>query len=142
MIRVVIKRFCYSKCGTFGELYLYNGQENIGKALYTVEQPWQNNEPFLSCIPEGTYRCERFSSVKNPNTWQVMDVPGRVAILFHPGNTKDDFQGCIGLGLDLGTVNSKWAVVGSKMAHNIFNEHLKDINGFTLDIVQQKGAKL
>ena len=53
----------------------------------TLERPWVNNEPEISCIPEGEYICfKRLSQRAKGMTFEVGGVPGRSAILFHPGN--------------------------------------------------------
>lgn len=89
----------------------------LGKAVYgehvfwTIEKPWRNNEPFVSCIPEGFYRLGRRNSPRfGPNVWEVLEVPNRTHILIHVANTADDVVGCIGFGSsvypDLGGVGS------------------------------------
>jgi len=133
MKTLVLERFAYSPMGTFGRLFYPVGSHP--NMHYTVEQPWNDNLPFQSCIPEGRYQCHRFTSQKHPNTWEVINVPNRTAILFHVGNTMDDFEGCIGLGLDLGFVNKKWAVVASQLAFAQFLATAKPYEPeFTLDI--------
>lgn len=69
---------------------------------FTLEEPWRNNEPKISCIPEGVYKCKKHNGAKFSNVWEVLDVPGRSAILIHSGNTLADTEGCIlvGLGTD------------------------------------------
>jgi len=133
MRQLTLERFCYSEMGTFGRL---SAQGMV--RFYTVEQPWQQNMSFVSCIPEGEYICKRFGSKAHPSTFEIMNVPGRTAILFHVGNTKDDFQGCIGVGLGLGVVNSKWAVTASGLAFKQFVDYLKDEWEFQLTITQYK----
>jgi hypothetical protein len=125
--------------GTFGKIRLSQVRSGLSPLiLYTIEQPWQANITFVSCIPEGEYACKRYSSPKYPDTWEIVGVPSRTVILFHVGNTKDDFQGCIGVGLGLGVVNSKWAVTASGMAFSQFKEYLKGDQEFQLTITQYK----
>ena len=65
---------------------------------YTIERPWKDNTPFISCIPDGVYTVERRHSVKfGRDMWTVLDVDGRTHILLHIGNTEDDVVGCIGV---------------------------------------------
>lgn len=61
----------------------------------TLELPWQDNHPSLSCIPVGTYHCIPHNSPKHPNVWEVTGVPGRSEILIHQGNALRDTEGCI-----------------------------------------------
>jgi hypothetical protein len=97
----------------------------LGKAVYgehvfwTIEKPWKDNQPFISCIPEGYYRLGRRNSPRfGPNVWEVLEVPNRTHILLHVANTADDVVGCIGLG------SSVWADLGgvgsSRKAMNQF----------------------
>lgn len=85
----------------------------LGKAVYgehvfwTIEKPWKDNQPYVSCIPEGYYRLGRRNSPRfGPNVWEVLEVPNRTHILLHVANTADDVVGCIGLG------SSVWADLG------------------------------
>jgi hypothetical protein len=85
----------------------------LGKAVYgehvfwTIEKPWKDNQPYVSCIPEGYYRLGRRNSPRfGPNVWEVLEVPNRTHILLHVANTADDVVGCIGFG------SSVWADLG------------------------------
>ena len=80
----------------------------------TLERPWLNNERGKSCIPAGTYQCSMVKSPKFGVTWQVNDVPGRSAILFHKGNISDDSHGCILVGEAFNPVNGKPGITASK----------------------------
>lgn len=76
----------------------------------TLELPWRDNQPTISCIPTGRYRfvfC--WSNALKRNTWRVVDVVGRAGILMHAGNAagaldaeyQSDSIGCILIGLEL-----------------------------------------
>lgn len=66
---------------------------------YTLEDPWKNNEPFVSCIPEGAYGLILSISVRFGREMpRLIGVPGRFGILIHPGNTDADTEGCILVG--------------------------------------------
>lgn len=64
----------------------------------SMERPWLNNQIGISCIPTGVYVCRRVESPKFGWTFEVTNVSGRTAILFHRGNIDDDSHGCIVLG--------------------------------------------
>ena len=88
------------------------GEIQIGDlSLFTLELPdlnddgIENNEVRKSCIPDGTYRVTRHKSPKFGNTFWVKDVPGRSAILIHPGNYYYHTLGCILLGIDQEDMN-------------------------------------
>jgi hypothetical protein len=93
-------------------------------SLCTLELPWRNNAPGISCIPAGRYVCRPYSSGKFPDAWEVADVPGRSAILIHIGNYagdtakgyRSDVQGCILVGLTLGEINGQQALLSSRLA--------------------------
>lgn len=62
----------------------------------TVELPWKNNQPRISCIPPGTYRLRKRCSPKFKSHFEVMEVPDRKYILFHSANdAAKELRGCI-----------------------------------------------
>ena len=88
------------------------GEIQIGDlSLFTLELPdlnndgIDNNEVRKSCIPEGIYRVKKHNSPKFGKTFWVKDVPGRSAILIHPGNYHYHTLGCILVGLDQEDLN-------------------------------------
>lgn len=72
--------------GTFGVLFINK------KMFCTTLEPSNGHE-----IATGVYKCFSFNSPKFGMTIRV-EVPSRTNILFHPGNVKDDSDGCILLG--------------------------------------------
>ena len=117
--------------GTFGVLKW--AQQPAPFAL-TVEDPWRNNEPFVSCIPEGSYKCMRVESPKFGDTFEVCDVEGRSHILFHRGNTHVNTQGCILVGERFESLNGIPAVLGSRAGFAEFLEYLEGLDEFDLTI--------
>lgn len=62
----------------------------------TIELPWRQNEPRISCIPEGTYVLRKRYSLRFHWHFEVVGVPGRSAILLHPANdAAKELKGCI-----------------------------------------------
>ena len=62
----------------------------------TIELPWKRNEAKVSCIPEGKYFIRKRYSAKHQWHFELMDVPHRSLILFHPANNASmELQGCI-----------------------------------------------
>ncbi len=82
----------------------------------TLEEPWKENKRQISCIPEGKYVCQPHSGFKFENVWEITNVPSRSAVLIHSGNTTDDIEGCILVGMEHGILNNKEAVLRSKEA--------------------------
>lgn len=98
----------------------------------TLERPWHDNLPDISCIPAGLYTCKRVKSPKFGNTFEVMNVFGRVDILFHKGNTVEDTQGCILLGKTLDMSGITPGIAMSKVAFDEFIDMLQAVGEFDL----------
>lgn len=63
---------------------------------HTIELPWLHNKRQVSCIPEGEYFIRKRYSAKYQWHLEVLDVPNRNFILFHPANhAQKELQGCI-----------------------------------------------
>jgi hypothetical protein len=70
-------------------------------SIQTLEDPWLDNRPNVSCIPEGDYplvyvRSERLKKF----TPRLLGVPNRSGILVHGGDVAADTDGCILAGLE------------------------------------------
>jgi hypothetical protein len=65
-----------------------------GKEISILERLWLDNEPFVSCIPEGQYFVA-------PDTdgrfkyYELQDVPNRSFIEIHPANKVSQLEGCL-----------------------------------------------
>lgn len=137
---LTLYRDAYTDMGTFGRLYLPSGL-----MIYTVERPWLGNKQSVSCIPQGIYELrKRLSGVVKRASggvfsqgWEVTGVPDRTYIMFHPANTMDDLEGCIGVGDGLGYVAGRWAVVNSRATFKVFMSELQKRDGWQLDIRQR-----
>lgn len=103
--------------------------------FWTVEKPWKDNEPFVSCIPAGNYTMVRRDSPRfGPRTWEVSDVPGRTHILLHVGNTANDVVGCISLGTHLHSTAE--GVSSSRKAMKQFHALTDELDELELEIVE------
>jgi len=69
-----------------------------GETFCTLERPWLNNKPFMSCIPPGEYEVRWHKSPSKGECWKLHGVPNRSEILIHVGNSVDDTEGCILVG--------------------------------------------
>ena len=119
--------------GTFGALVL------DGKLLGpTLEPPWLHNHPNVSCIPEGTYLCERVESSRFRETFEIVRVPGRDRIRFPWGNTVNDTEGCPILGSFVGELRGRRAVLASKRAFTRFMDALEGERAFRLQIISMR----
>jgi hypothetical protein len=127
---LLLKRFISNDKGTFGVLSC-----NDDVIVLTAERPWKDNQPTISCIPDGLYLSKRFSSEKHLNTFEITGVANRTAILFHTGNIPfKDSEGCILLGLQIEIIGTDWSVLTSKDAFMAFMEYLKNESSFQLAI--------
>ena len=125
----LLERFAYLDSGTMGKLTIDDW------SCYTIERPWKNNAPNLSCIPEGAYACQPFSGSRFQNVIQVMDVPGRTFILIHVANFPHDVEGCIGVGDRFVSDALEPAVYNSKKTlANLMNAFEKNGNQMTLEV--------
>lgn len=81
----------YKSSGTNGSLR-YGGE----KICHTIELPWKDNQPFISCIPEGKYLLEKRITHERGFHLILKSVPGRSWILIHPANdARTELEGCI-----------------------------------------------
>ena len=120
VIDIILKRFCYHPQGTLGVI------DFAGERFYTIERPWRENKPYVSCIPTGSYMMRRRESPRFGETWHVLDVEDRTHILIHVANFPNDVQGCIGLGKKL--MNDRIAVASSKAAMKDFEALTRDLD--------------
>lgn len=112
----------YTPVGTFGELLLPEFR------CLTVERPWLDNRPWVSCIPEGTYPLYPTRYHRGGyDTLLIGEVPGRSQIKIHRGNLPDDVYGCVAVGKTFGCVGGQWAVLSSKDAFAEFWEVWEDL---------------
>lgn len=126
---VILHRIAYKPYATYGIL-----MENEQPWMLTLEDPWNNNAPFKSCIPIGHYHCRRINSPKFGDTFEVVNVPGRSHILFHAGNTWEDTEGCILLGSRWDQVDGKTVIRDSRAALLKFMERMRGYDAFNLNI--------
>lgn len=111
MRKLKLTRIAHNSLGTKGILHV-PGLDNY---LFTIENPWLDNKKTDSCIPTGTYICKPVNSPRFGKTIEVTGVPNRSHILFHAGNSPDDTDGCILLGLN-GTAGDRMWISNSKAA--------------------------
>jgi hypothetical protein len=131
MKSLTLKRISTNDDGTYGVLI-----ENTTPFALTLEDPWLNNQRYISCIPSGTYVCAGRLSPKFGATFEVKDVPDREDILFHRGNTEDDTKGCILVGEQFEYLaGRKTAVIASRKGFAEFMDRLSGIDQFLLTII-------
>jgi len=120
------------KYGTFGGL-------KINKQVFcvTLEPPDQENQPNISSIPAQQYICQRVETPTHGVTFEVLNVPGRTAVLFHPGNIIDHTEGCVLIAEHYGKLKEKRAVLNSGNTFKKFMAEMEGVEAFHLTIIEQ-----
>ena len=108
---MILERFLMDDWGTFGRLLLDNGKE-----VFTVEPPWENNDPMVSCIPEGTYPASRGTFQNRYEDLELHNVPGRSKVEMHGANWAHQLKGCIAPGMEIGWLDGERCVLRSQTA--------------------------
>lgn len=122
---------------TFGEFYL--GEDFDTRISYSLELPWRENRPNISCIPAGTYICAREPNAVYTEVFRLLRVPGRDGILIHPANMAAELEGCIAPGLEIERVG--WTgVLHSRDALSVLRA-LIDTRAFHLRILPVGAAE-
>lgn len=111
-----------------------------GRILHTLEDPWRDNAPGMSCVPAGEYELRPHDSAKYGRIWAMVnpelgiyhypgDRPGgagRFACLFaHSGNHAGHTEGCVltGLRATHGALLESRAAVAFLKAHLPWESH-------------------
>jgi len=117
--------------GTFGVL-------KINKEIFCVTLEKQDllNQATVSSIPAQQYICKRVNSPKFGETFEVTNVPGRSAILFHAGNKEGDSHGCILLAEKFGKLKEDRAILNSGDTFAGFLGILLPFDKFVLTITE------
>lgn len=119
-----------------------DGIQTLGELKYgsstfkTLERPWKENKPNISCIPKGTYNVKYSFSPKFLKwTYEIQNVPKRSGIRIHSANFFYQLLGCIALGSKIIDINKdgKKDVIDSRIAVNKL-ETLLSKKDFTLVI--------
>ncbi len=117
---VKLERDTHNEFGTFGKL-------KVGSlTLFTVEQDWENNQPNVSCIPNGEYVLTYHESPHHGPCYIIENLALgigrdkgdsiRWGCLFHKANLASELKGCIAPGLYRGFYKAAWSVSSSKKA--------------------------
>lgn len=131
MSALALLRIETSERGTFGRLVIPGGS-----TLHTLELPWKDNAPDISCIPAGTYRLKRrFSAKHGYELFGIEDVPGRTDVELHIGNFLKDTLGCVLLGLG----RTATAIERSTEAFHRFMDAMTGIDEIEIDITWAPG---
>ena len=109
----------------------------------TIELPWRNNRPKLSCIPEGEYEVRfTYSPGFKRYLYELLNVKDRSYIRMHGGNfagavdlgLKSNYLGCIGVGRNYGVIGKQKVLLSTNPTLEAFHAHMKK-QPFMLTIV-------
>lgn len=124
IIDVYLTRLRRSDQGTEGILTV----PELGFSCATLELPWRDNRPNISCVLAGSYHLAWRVSRKW-KAFHIQNVPDRSFILLHSGNFagavkkgfKTNVLGCVLLGRRFGWLQGQRAVLVSKATVRKFN---------------------
>ena len=119
--------------GVFGLLETASGEF----ICRTLEHSYQVGllQEYQPKLPNGTYRCIRGihkigKSLKEIETFEIINVPGHTGILFHCGNLLQDSSGCVLVGRS--RIND--ALTESRVAFAQLMNKLSGLNEITLEV--------
>lgn len=108
MITVQLLRYVARGDGVFGQLIAPKFH------CFTVERPWLQNAPNISCVPAGIYPLVlEYSDKFARPLWELKEVPGRNEAKIHIANRASDLEGCIGPGQAIAQDAQGWFVTQS-----------------------------
>lgn len=128
-----------------------------GGPFQTLEDPWipdpnggPAGEPNQSCVPPGKYELKLHNSPKHPFTWALHNpvlgvyaepslvpegVVARTDCLLHPGNDREDTEGCVLVGTTRTMAFSEPEILDSVAAFEKLKAALPWVAGHTLTIL-------
>lgn len=115
--KLILKRHDFGKSKTETLGILHCGEFRC----FTLELPWMDNKPNISCVAPGIYKWKkRISPGKGYEVIELIDVHGRSFIQIHLGNYTSQIKGCILLGLGLKDIDKDgvFDVTNSETAFN------------------------
>ena len=133
-MEVFIRRISDDGTQTLGELAINDLNGVTLFSCKTLELPYKDNMKRKSCIPKGTYKVKKRSSLKYGSHFHIQDVPNRDFILIHNANYWFQLLGCIAVGENHVDINKdgKKDVTNSKVTMAKLNKYLP--NEFELSI--------
>lgn len=122
-MEVLLKRDYKGNDCTLGKMYF--GESFVE----TLELPWKDNLPKISCIPDGEYEVEKtYSPSFKKQLWLIKNVPNRSGIRIHSANFVSELLGCIAPGLSRYDLNKDGIIdmKDSRKAMSLLEEELPD----------------
>ena len=139
----VLQRLINTEMGMFGVWKAYEDSTLVFECV-TVEKPWEDNKPFVSCIPSGVYTFDKHDSLKHPDCYAMIGETvshyedaekARYSCLIHTANLERHVVGCIGLGRKFGVLSGKWAILSSSVTVREWEALMDSSDNNTLEIL-------
>lgn len=129
------------KCGDEG-CFSYLKDQLGNQIAVSCTHSYQEGAAWLPKTQPGVYQCVRgrhsLDGVNYFETFEITGVAGHTGILFHPGNTELDSEGCECLGMTFGELVVKGkpmdAVLDSRTAFNLFMNLQEGCDQFELTV--------
>lgn len=141
---LTLERIQCREDGVFGELR----DESDELVAVTLEHAFKAlTGRWIAKIPEGIFTCVRgehyLHGMTEPFvTFEVTGVTGHEGLLFHWGNFNKDSEGCILVGLRIGSNPSgSEMILQSREAFKAFMEFQAEVSTFQLMVVDVAGAR-
>lgn len=137
---MILRRVYSAGWGVFGHLCTDDGN----RFCWTLEHAYPDTSDatkFHAKIPVGTYYCMRgmhqLAGAKEPfETFEIIGVPGHSGLLFHPGNTNRDSEGCVLLGDKI----QNYMLLDSRNTFERFMKLKAGTNNFKLEVIDDSST--
>lgn len=138
-MNLTLTRTDYLASGIFG----YLEPEDNSFELFTLERAYPYTPDgtvsavmYQSKIPVGVYTCKRglhrlYTMTSPFETFEITGISGHTNLLFHLGNTENDSEGCVLLGLS----RNGNTILQSHAAFNIFIKAHDGVDSFKLTVL-------
>ena len=127
-----VVRVAQTDVDSFGVMLRDDTREPV---CLSLELPWKDNLPDISCVPAGSYLAVWTKTSKHPGgVYMLQDVHGRSAVEIHVANKASQLLGCIAVGQQFGALGGEDAVYSSVDAYNAFLALHPQRESFTLTI--------
>jgi hypothetical protein len=107
-MKITVQRnpsYAYATIGTLyvdGVKYCHTLEDQVREQFGVHVSEWKVKGS--TAIPAGTYKVTLEDSQHfGPNTLTINDVPGFTGVRIHAGNSSDDTEGCLLLGMQVGS---------------------------------------
>ncbi len=119
--------------GVAGDLHLDESGEVF---CHSLELPWKNNEPNISCLPLGDYVCKvTYSPAFKKDLYLILEpFPHRDGFRIHAANRLTELRGCVAFGEKITQVDDSIFLATSAKWVTAVMEHFNN-EPFLLQII-------